>query len=176
MRTSTSIWRTETPNRSDSRSSEASACASPIVQSTSWPGRRRPSRPAATGPRRPAGDSAVESLSSSDFVAASIATGSSGVGSDHGRSTRGSSTEESVSPVSARAEPPDGGDVAAHHPVRRLQVLTERVGERADPLVVVVVGVAGLGAEERREVAGHVHGPSGSRVPEKTRTRLTRPT
>ena len=135
----------------------ASACASPIVQSTSWPCSPAPISTRSDGSSAASRDSAVESLSSSDFVSASIAIGSSGVGSDHGRSTRGSSTEESVSPVSARVSRPDRGDVAADHPVRRLEGLAERVGERPDPLVVVVVGVAGLGAEERREVAGHVH-------------------
>ncbi len=106
MCTSTSICRTETPNRSDSRSSEASACASPIVQSTSWLCSPAPMSTRSEGSSAASRDSAVESLSSSDFVSASIATGSNGVGSDHGRSTRGSSTEESVSPVSARPSRP----------------------------------------------------------------------
>ena len=42
----------------------------------------------------------------------------------------------------------------------------------ADPLVLVVVLVAAVG----QEVPGHVHVWSGRRVPEKTRTRLIRPT
>ena len=50
--------------------------------------------------------SAWDSLSSSALLCATIATGSSGSGSDHGISTRGSSTEERVSPVSARDSRP----------------------------------------------------------------------
>ena len=101
--TRTSTCRTETPNRSWSRSSAASACASPIVHSTSC---SLPMSTRSDGSSAASRLSAVESLSSSDLVAASIATGSSGVGSDHGRSTRGSSTEERVSPVSARVSRP----------------------------------------------------------------------
>ena len=52
-------------------------------------GSRRCSRSAATGPRRRAGPSAWESLSSSALLCATIATGSSGSGIDQGRSTRG---------------------------------------------------------------------------------------
>ena len=46
--------------------------------------------------------SAPPSLSSSDFVAARIATGSCGSGSSHGATTAGRSGEERVSDVSAR--------------------------------------------------------------------------
>ncbi len=49
---------------------------------------------------------AWESLSSSALLCATIATGSNGSGSDHGISTRGSSTDERVSPVSARVSRP----------------------------------------------------------------------
>ena len=63
------------------------------------------------------------------------------------------------------------------HPVGRHLLAAEGMRQGADPLVLVVVGVAGALAEERREVAGDVHRDwSGSRVPEKTRTTLTRPT
>ena len=54
-------------------------------------------------------------------------------------------------------QPADGGDVAGDDALRRSLLLAERVCERADPLVVVVVVVARAGAEERREVTGHVH-------------------
>ncbi len=60
-------------------------------------------RDGSSAPRRL---SAWDSLSSSALLCATIAMGSSGSGSDHGRSTRGSSTSDSVSPVSARVSRP----------------------------------------------------------------------
>ena len=82
-----------------------SACASPMHQMTSWwvsPlfSTRTLGSSAASRPR------AWESLSSSALLDATIATGSSGSGIDHGRSTRGSSAADRVSPVSARVSRP----------------------------------------------------------------------
>ena len=60
---------------------------------------------------------------------------------------------------------PDRADVARDDQVGRSLGLAERDRERADALVLVVVLVAGVLAEERREVAGDVHrgvGPDGA--------------
>ena len=120
--------------------------------------------------------SAVESLSSSDLVSASMATGSSGVGSDQGRSTRGSSTDESVSPVSARVS----------RPTEAMSPATTRLaGDRCCP--------NGCASEPSRSSSSWSSWPtsspkndvrcpetctgrSASSEPENTRTRLTRPT
>ena len=55
------------------------------------------------------------------------------------------------------AQPADRADVARDHPVGRAQLPAEDVRQRAGLLVLVVVLVARAGAEERREVPGHVH-------------------
>ncbi len=77
-----------------------SECASPIVQSTSWwvSGLFSTRTLGSSAASRP---SAWDSLSSSALLRATIATGSRGSGIDHGLSTRGSSIDDSVSPVSA---------------------------------------------------------------------------
>ncbi len=157
--TTTSTWLTETPNRSDSRSRAASACASPIVQSTSWP------------------DSPVAHLDPQRRVLGGqpgqrgrqLVLVGLGRGLDRHRQQRRRQRPRPQHPrVLDRGErvaglrpgqPADRGDVAADHPAAPAAALAERVGQRADPLVVVVVGVARLGAEERREVSGHVHRP-----------------
>ena len=54
-------------------------------------------------------------------------------------------------------QPADRAQVARDHGLGRHQAAAEGVGQRADLLVLVVVLVAQLRAEERREVAGHVH-------------------
>ncbi len=54
-------------------------------------------------------------------------------------------------------QPADVGEVARDHAVGRHLLAAERMGQGADPLVLVVVVVAGALAEERREVAGDVH-------------------
>ncbi len=62
-------------------------------------------------------------------------------------------------------EPADGADVAGHHPRHRREEPAEGVGQRADLLVLVVVGVPAPGAEEGREVTRHVHGGVGDQRP-----------
>ena len=118
----------------------------------------------------------MDSLSSSERDCASMATGSSAVGIVHGRSTRGlSGLGQRVAGLRA-GQPADRGDVTGDHARRRHLVLAERVRQRADALVLVVVLVTGAVGEEGGEVPRDVHRASGVRVPEKTRTTLTRPT
>ena len=151
-----SIVSTATPYRLASRSSSTSACASPMDHSTSW-------RVSALFSSRSVGSSATsrpracDSLSSSALDLATMATGSSGSGIDHGSISSGWSLSDSVSPVSARAELGHRADVAGPALRHRPLLLAQRRGQRADPLVVVVVVVpAG-----RAAVAGHVHGGVG---------------
>ena len=139
-------------------------------------GSRRCSRSAATGPRRRAGRAPATSLSSSALLRATIATGSSGSGIDHGRSTRGSSTRRAcrrsrrgvsrpiaqMSPATTRSAGawvrPNGCDSA---PIRSSS------------------SWSGWPASSPKNA---VKWPetctvwSGASVPEKTRTRLSRPT
>ena len=160
-----------------SRSSATSAWASPITQSTSWPGLRRSARSAGSGPRRASRPSAEESLSSSDLVAASIATGSSGVGIDHGLSTRGwSDAGEGVAGLGPR-QPADRGDVAGDHPVGR-HLLARRTDGPARRSARPRRGPRGRSRRRRTTRSGRRRARdwSGSSVPEKTRTTLTRPT
>ena len=101
---------------------------------------------------------APASLSSSDFVAARIATGSCGSGSSHGATTAGRSGEERVSDGLGAGQLGDErevtGDRRGHGTVR----VDEGRRERADALVVVVGGVArDLVPDEVAEVARHVH-------------------
>ena len=63
---------------------------------------------------------------------------------------------EGVSGLGAR-HPADGAEVAGHHGLGWHQRPAEGVRQGADLLVLVVVLVPQLGAEEGREVAGHVH-------------------
>ncbi len=151
---------TATPYREDSRSSSTSACASPMHHSTSWwvSGLISSRIVGSSATSRP---SAADSLSSSAFDRATIATGSSGSGIVHGSMSSGCSREDRVSPVSAVDSFATAQIEPAWHSVTRPLLLAEGRGERADPLVVVVVGVPALGPP----VPGHVHRHVGAQRP-----------
>ena len=105
--------------------------------------------------------SACDSLSSSALLFATIATGSSGSGIDHGFSTRGSPIEDRVSPVSARLSLPIAQRSPATTAVAGTWVPPK--GYDREPIFSssswsswpLDVG------EERREVTGHVDGVVG---------------
>ena len=150
--TRSSTLSTATPYRDDSRSSSTSAWASPMHHSTSWwvsafiSSRMVGSSATSRG-------SAADSLSSSAFDRATNATGSSGSGIDHGSISSGCSLDESVSPVSAVDSFATAHTEPAGHDVSGRCSLPSGVGQRADPLVVIVVGVPAGGPP----VPGHVH-------------------
>ena len=100
-------------------------------------------------------------MSSSALVCATIATGSSGSGMSHGSTSSGSSLADSVSPVSARVSLATATMSPAIACDAGRCVLAQRRGQRADPLVDVVVLVAAVG----HAVAGHVHRDVGSKRP-----------
>ena len=92
------------------------------------------------------------------WSAATTATGSSGSGISHGSISSGSSLSDSVSPVSARVSLATAHDVAGDGAAATVRcVLPSGDGQRADPLVDVVVLVARASGRSA-EVAGHVHG------------------
>ena len=120
--------------------------------------------------------SAWVSLSSSALLCATIAIGSSGSGSDHGISTRGSSTDERVSPVSARDR----------RPIAQMSPATTRVaGIWVRPnewLSAPIFSSSSWSSWPASAPKNDVKCPetctdsSGRSVPEKTRTMLSRPT
>ena len=149
--------------------------ASPMHQMTSWwvsPlfSTRTLGSSAASRP------SAWESLSSSALLEATIAIGSSGSGIDHGRSTRGSSIAESVSPVSARESRP-----MAH----RSPATTESAGTSVRPNGYDSAPSFSSSSWSSCPCSAPKNDAkwpdtctacSAVSVPEKTRTRLSRPT
>ena len=128
------------------------------------------------GSSAPSRESACESLSSSALLCATIATGSSGSGIDHGRSTRGSSTEESVSPVSARVSRP----IAHRSPatIREAGTWLRPNGCASAPIRSSSSWSSWPEPSPKNDATwpDTCTAWSGDRVPEKTRTRLSRPT
>ena len=124
-------------------------------------GSRRCSPGAASGPRRPAGPGPATACPRRPCDLAVIATGSSGSGISHGSISSGWSLSDSVSPVSALASLATAqmSPAIALRSTRAL-LLAERRGQRADPLVHVVVRVArgrpgrGRTRARRRPAAG----------------------
>ena len=118
-----------------------------------------------------------ESLSSSALARASMASGSSGSGMFQGLSRSGVSLSDRVSPVSARVSLAIAQMSPAMTRVGGSQRLAERHGQGADALVLVVVLVARRASPKNDEKWPETCTvASGRTVPEKTRTRETRPT
>ena len=111
--------------------------------------------------RRVLGDEPAQALGELVLVGLARAPRSrpaaAGRASTHGSISSGSSLSDRVSPVSARVSLAIAHDVAGDGLGDGALGLAERGGQRADPLVDVVVLVAAVVAEERREVAGDVH-------------------
>ena len=162
--TMTGLGSTATPYLLRSRSSACSEWASPITHSTTWPvsgfcSIRRLGSSARSRTR------AVDSLSSSERDIASMATGSS-AGRHRPRAQHSWLVRIGERVAGLRAgQPADRGDVTRHHACCRHVVLAERVRQGADPLVLVVVLVAGPVGEEGREVPGDVHRDVGRQGP-----------
>ena len=140
-----------------SRSRVTSACDSPIVQSTSW-------WVSALLSIRSDGSSAPEpGQRLRELVLVGLA-----VRDDRDRQQRLRHRPRPQHPLLLHrrervaglgpGQSADRAQVAGDDLVRRALGPAERVGERADPLVLVVVGMARGLAEERGEVPGDVHG------------------
>ena len=144
---------TSTPYRLRSRSSSTSTCASPMHHSTSWWVSElcssRSVGSSATSRPRPWDELVLVGLG----LAPRSATGSSGSGISHGSISSGSSLAESVSPVSARVSLATAQMSPAMHCGDGALRLAQRRGERADPLVDVVVLVAAVGRGRARRRA-----------------------
>ena len=114
-------------------------------------GSRGCSPAAASGPRRPAAPRPWRELVLVGLgLARRSATGSSGSGISHGSISSGSSLAESVSPVSARPSLATAQMSPAMACGDGPLGLAERRGQRADPLVDVVVLVAAVGQRSGR--------------------------
>ncbi len=152
-----------------------SPCASPMHQMTSWwVSPLFSTRTLGSSAARRL--SACDSLSSSALLDATIAIGSSGSGIDHGRSTRASSHDERVSPVSARVRRP----IAHRSPATTASAVTRVRPKGYDS--APSFSSSSWSSWPCSAPKNDVKWPdtctawSAVRVPEKTRTRLSRPT
>ena len=167
---------TATPYRFASRSSSTSTCASPMHHSTSW----WVSGFMLQAHRRVLGDQPGQALR--QLVLVGLAARDDRHRQQrlghHPRlhEQRGVLVRERVAGLGP-GQLGDRDDVAGHRDRHRALVLAQRRGQRADPLVDVVVLVTAVGRSRRNGRSARTRGrASGRSVPQKTRTRLTRPT